>query len=237
MATRPAFWVDNSVLPREEFFDFTFHNGFSISQKQRSIRELHNAIKKRYPDKKILEISRKSELDIGRSLSAFNLKYMHANKAYSLENIFQSSKVFNDGGPYRDLLYMSAKDAKTDPRIKIDPKTTPLRHLIRFDFEGETWDLEPKTAFYDWIYIKALSQHSDLIEQLLTFDCFTDIEFNPQKSLNCQARSAALFVSLYKKKILEKALKDKSSYLSLLHQVSVLIQKSEQQIYKQGSLL
>lgn len=31
---------------------------------------------------------------------------------------------------------------------------------------------------------------------LLEYDGFTDIEFNPQKSLNCQAKAAALYVSL-----------------------------------------
>ena len=31
-----------------------------------------------------------------------------------------------------------------------------------------------------------------MLEQLDQYDCFTDIEFNPKKSLACQARSAAL---------------------------------------------
>jgi hypothetical protein len=35
---------------------------------------------------------------------------------------------------------------------------------------------------------------------------FTDIEFNPQRSINCQARSAALFLSLMKRGDLESAL-------------------------------
>ena len=32
---------------------------------------------------------------------------------------------------------------------------------------------------------------------------FTDIEFNPEKSLNCQAYSAALYSSMVKNKILD----------------------------------
>lgn len=46
------------------------------------------------------------------------------------------------------------------------------------------------------IYINALIQNSDLAEQLMQYRAFTDIAFNPAKSFNCQARSAALFVSL-----------------------------------------
>ena len=37
-----------------------------------------------------------------------------------------------------------------------------------------------------------------MIEELIDYDAFTDIEFNPQKSINCQAKSAALFVGLVK---------------------------------------
>ena len=33
-------------------------------------------------------------------------------------------------------------------------------------------------------------------ERVLEYAGFTDIEFNPKKSLNCQARSCALYVAL-----------------------------------------
>ena len=35
------------------------------------------------------------------------------------------------------------------------------------------------------------------MDELLTYRAFTDIEFNPDKSFNCQARSCALLVSLH----------------------------------------
>ena len=60
------------------------------------------------------------------------------------------------------------------------------------------WPLEPKTMFYDYIYIKSLVSNKSLCEKLLNFDTFTDIEFNPKKSFNCQARSVAICVSLLK---------------------------------------
>ena len=37
---------------------------------------------------------------------------------------------------------------------------------------------------------------------MLQYQAFTDIEFNPEKSLNCQAYSAALYLSMIKNNIL-----------------------------------
>lgn len=215
MATRPAFIsIKTEILPKEEYFDFVFHTGFHISQKQRSIDELHNAILKLHPGKKILEISSKSKQGLGIELSAFNLKYPIGDKFYAVENIFQSSKVLNTGGPYKDLLEKSPKDAKRDPRIKIDAKLGT--YLKCFYFENIKWDLSPKTAFYDWIYLKALCYNKKLGKELLNYDCFTDIEFNPKKSINCQAKSAALFVSLSRQNLLEKALNSREEFLKII---------------------
>ena len=122
---------------------------------------------------------------------------------------FQSSKVFEHGGPYLDLLEGTSIDAKRDPRLNSSGQ------LTKFSFFGEDWELLPRTAFYDWLYISALAQQDDLTEAIVAFDGFSDIEFNPKKSINCQARSAAMFVSLMKQNLLEKALDDKDLFLSL----------------------
>ena len=45
---------------------------------------------------------------------------------------------------------------------------------------------------------------------------FTDIEFNPRRSINCQARSAALFLSLMKRGALDAALQSPSSFIQAL---------------------
>ena len=62
------------------------------------------------------------------------------------------------------------------------------------------WPLTPKTAFYDWLYVRALRElaRSDgqIDRSLRRYQAFTDIEFNPAKSVNCQARSCALYVAL-----------------------------------------
>ena len=49
----------------------------------------------------------------------------------------------------------------------------------------------------------------------MEFDAFTDIEFNPNKSLNCQARAAALFVAMKKLGRLE-ACREFQSFLTAI---------------------
>ena len=93
--------------------------------------------------------------------------------------------------------------------------------ITGFDFQGELWDNEPKTAFYDWLYINAVNQKLDndtefLFENISGYTAFTDIEFNPKKSLNCQARSCAVFVSLVRKNLLSIALESRESFLDIL---------------------
>jgi hypothetical protein len=48
------------------------------------------------------------------------------------------------------------------------------------------------------------------------FRAFSDIAFNPEKSLNCQARSAAVFVALSERGLLAQATRDKESYLAIV---------------------
>jgi ketosteroid isomerase-like protein len=45
---------------------------------------------------------------------------------------------------------------------------------------------------------------------------FSDIEINPKKSINCQARSVALYVSLRNKDLLVEALSGKAAFVGLL---------------------
>lgn len=210
MASRICFisTPSEASIYKELEIEFEYFTGFALSQKQRSINSMHKSINKMYSELKVLEISTKSTNPLGVSLSAFNLKFYDkvTNKEYPLENIFQSSKVFEKGGPYRDLLNVHPKDAKRDERLKTSGE------LTYFNYHGTIWDNEPKTMFYDWIYISALSRHEQLTKEILEYDTFTDIEFNHKKSINCQARAAAIFVSLSKLGKLEEALKDKDIF-------------------------
>lgn len=183
MAERPAYFVSNGKISVKNF-SFEWFSGFSVSQKQKSIESLHGEILKNNSVANPLEISTKSKNPLGVKLSAFNLKLNN----YTLENIFQSSKVFTGGGAYRDLLGISPKDAKRDPRLKNSGA------LKSFDYNGEIFPLFPKTLFYDYIYIKAVKNSlSDAeIQEIKKYTHFTDIEFNPAKSINTQAKSVAI---------------------------------------------
>ena len=206
MAIRPFFMISDSEIFKEDNCEFTFYTGFALSQKQKSIESLHKQILKKYSNAKILEVSRKSENPLGIALSAFNLTLPINNNEYPVENIFQSSKVFSNGGPYQDLLYVHPREAKRDERLKNSGK------LISFELNSNIWEIEPKTLFYDWLYTHALYRNKRLTNEIIQYDTFTDIEFNPNKSFNCQARSVAIFVSLYKKGIIEAYLRDKNLF-------------------------
>lgn len=216
MATRtvyiPGLNSAQLVIPIE--IEFQWFPGFSISQKQKSIAALHAAAAKRNITR-VLEISSKSPDQLGVELSAFNLQLpMRDARCTSVENVFQSCKVFESGGPYLDLLGVSAKEAKTDPRLR---NSGPLHG---FCLAENDWPLQPVTAFYDWLYLTALKSAPDLATQLLGYDGFSDIEFNPNRSLNCQAASAALFVSLVKRGEFDATMQNQQSFLARMNKIA-----------------
>ena len=230
MAIRPVFVVDegkNSLI-KEMNIEFEFHNGMAISQKQKSIRSLHEAAKDAGVEN-ILEVSTKSETELGNRLSAFNLSYFsnQMNKRISLEAAFQGSKVFEKDGPHTDLYTKEPFEIKKDERIDRE------KRIIGFEFEGIKWQTEPKTAFYDWIYLKAVKSNIEdlnntIYEKILNYTAFTDIEFNPKKSINCQARSCALYVSLVKNELLDIALESEEAFLEIISKDSFYkIEKKE----------
>lgn len=180
-------------------------------QSQKSIDSLHKAGEE-IGISPILEISSKSKDELGVSLSAFNLSFTTKKykKTLSVETAFQGSKVFERGGPYSDLYDKTSREAKKDLRLK------ESGNLIHFKFFGETFDLRPTTLFYDWVYINALRQSEELSSQVLKYNGFTDIVFNPDRSLNCQAYSAALYVSLCRSSKLDDALASRQSFLEIL---------------------
>lgn len=215
MAVRPVFFVstEDNFSVRAEDVEFKWFPGMSLAQRQHSARSLAESVRKKHPRKKILEVSRMSDNDLGVKLSAFNLIYPVGNETAGrpVECVFQSSKVFRDGGPYRDLIAKSPKDAKTDPRLKASGP------LLEFNIEGEKWPNQPLTAFYDWIYMLALRASPKIADDVSNYDVFTDIAFNPQKSFSCQAQTVALFVSLCKNGIVDQVLSSREAYLSYLN--------------------
>ncbi len=193
MAERPIFIaLDHAPYVRVFQASFTWAGGFALSQKRKNVNSMHEAFRAAFPGKRILEISSASETPCGTAASAFHLKMRvpSLSEPVAVENVFQSSKVFTGGGPYTDLLGVPPKDAKRDERLRGSGS------LLRFSFAGTDYPTKPETAFYDYIYISALFENEALAETLAGYDAFTDVAFNPERSLNCQARSAALFTGL-----------------------------------------
>lgn len=235
MALRPIFipTPGAETLVETKTIDFKWFPGMSVAQKQRSVDSLQAAAQDSMPSlSRILEVSSKSRDELGVALSAFNLSFTTRkyNLTMSVECAFQGSKVFEHGGPFKDLFQKTSREAKLDERIKSSGK------LKKFSFFNMDWGLEPRTAFYDWLYINALiKQPSSVVEEIVSYSAFTDIEFNPDKSINCQAYSIALFVSLYKQNLLDKAIRSKESFLSTVR--SALISNSSQNEALQGDML
>lgn len=202
MAVRPVFLVNE----RSPFYsvwncEFTYNSGFSAVQKQKNITEIHRSFEDVFSGKRILEISSKSMQDLGVKLSAFNLtKFVpKLGRSVPVECVYQAGKVFAGNAMYDDLLEATPRDAKRDERL------TSSGRIVAFSFDGSEYPTEPKNAFYDYIYINALLEHEELLAELLEYDAFTDIEFNPEKSINCQARAAAVLISLARRGELDRA--------------------------------
>lgn len=211
MAERPVFipFTEGSRLVKEVSVDFAWNPGLAPIQKKKNISALHSAAS-RLGISPLLEVSTKSELDLGLKLSAFNLQVeLDEGQRIPLECAFQGSKTFENGGPYTDIFWGTSREARKDYRLR---ESGPLRS---FKFEGIEFPLVPKTAFYDWLYCRALRPLS-YADELRQFAGFTDIEFNPEKSINCQARSCALFVALEKRGLLQTALKSPSSFIDAI---------------------
>lgn len=215
MATRPIFH-SLSHFPFCEIIntDFIYHSGFSVSQKQKCINSLHESYSKQFAQRKIIDISSKSTSSLGAELSAFNLMIPTKKHTFSVECAFQSSKVFEKGGPYTDLILKTSKEAKKDPRLKESGK------LIAFKYFKTEYPLEPKDYFYNWIYINALHLNKELANKILEYDSFSDIEFNPQKSINCQAKAAAIYVGLSNAGKIDNALESHEHFLNVVYKTS-----------------
>jgi hypothetical protein len=215
MAERPIFvpTPDSPELVKEIFFSLTWHSGFAAVQKEKNIQGLHGAAAAA-GFSPLLEVSTKSGNKRGRHMSAFHMKVeVHGCGRIPLELAFQGSKVFERGGPYTDLYLKGEKEvgeAKRDLRLK---ESGSLRG---FRFNGIDFPVEPKTVFYDWLYCSFLLGYRDWAPKLYAYAGFTDIEFNPHRSINCQARSAALFVSLMKRDQLDDALRSPSDFIRVL---------------------
>ena len=215
---RPVFMprVNSDNLVKTDMVRFERHVGFASRQKKKSITDMHQVIRKKYGFNQVLELSSKSGNKLSFPLSPLSLKLTDEQDGgqYSVENIYQASKVFEHGGPYLDLLTAPPRQAKKDERL------TTSGELIGYNYFGMEWSLEPVTAFYDWLYVNALQQNPQLHEQVLQYQAFTDLEFNHKKSVHCAAYALAMFVALHKRDLLDN-IADPMVFYDLYHEFKV----------------
>lgn len=219
MSVRPVFIpsLQGKSLVRVEPVEFKWHSGLSLSQKRRSVDALHSSARCSLNISRILEVSTKSTDPAGVALSAMNLQFVTARKKASMfvESAYQGSKVFEQGGPFVDIRLLPGKEARKDERLHNSGR------LIGFRFSDD-WSLSPPNAFYIWLYINALRQNHDRMSGMfIDNEAFTDIEFNPSRSVSCQAHALALYVALYRRRMLDEAISSKQRFMSMLSEFDV----------------
>jgi len=219
MAKRPLF-LPNLSFPffRKIEVEFDWHPGFSLVQKQKSLVSLHQEAKVELGDINLLEVSSKSLNKLGHQLSAFNLPahttdMFYNNKGpFSLETVFQTSKVFKPNLRCTDLIGLDELEIRNKVRLRQKDE------LSHFKLEDEKWSLQPTGAFYNYLYIRSLFRHQKLCYSLEKYEGFTDIEFNPTKSFNCQAESVSQFLGMKRSGIdLEDALSSQNKFLKTVY--------------------
>lgn len=181
MATR-RFWTIQNGKIATGYIDFKWESGCSIVQKRRSCENLHVELNYHLGFKP-LDISSASTTELGKSLSAFNLKW----KEVPLECWYQGSRVYKNAGVQHQLYNVDSMTAK-----KTAQKLNAQDEFIGFNLLGIDFPVKPKTLFYDWIYINALIASKGRELDLEQYDCFTDV----QAVMNidaCQARSVCMY--------------------------------------------
>jgi len=197
MAER-SFFVPKHSPPyfEEKTVSFEYFPGFALSQQQKSIHSMHQAIGISWGINKVLEVSTKSDSLTGVSLSAFSLKLDHQGHSVTVESVYQSSKTFTNGGPFLDIAWKSSLDAKRDERLNSSGA------LLHFEYDGIVWPLVSSPNFYDFLYVSALVK-SRFASEVHDYKAFSDFAYSSSigklkkgRSWNCQARSLAIFSSI-----------------------------------------
>jgi hypothetical protein len=66
---------------------------------------------------------------------------------------------------------------------------------------------------YDWLYVNSILTNRRITDRIREFNAFTDIEFNPEKSKNCQAHSVAMAVGVLRAGIDQTIPIDRETFL------------------------
>ena len=217
MAVRSMF-VGVPVHPFYEQIDVSidWFGGFALSQKRKCEIGLHMNFNAAYPNIRALEVSSSSLMSLGARLSARNLSKRTLRGVSSVESSFQSSRIYSDGnqtvGPFPKYLFLPGKECKA-----LVKQASLGMHSYQYYFDGMTFYAPNHhiSLFYDFLYLNALlePENQEVKNELLSSDymAFSDLA---TKSLNCQARSAAIFRGLVMAGLIDEV-KDYETYHKL----------------------
>lgn len=201
---------EGEALVAECPIEFKWVPGQAISRQRMSRQSLHEAaIAAGFPTP-ILDISTYSGAELGVALTAFNLP---SKWGVPLECVYQSSKVFEHGGPFLDLRHSDPSKAKRDPRLQ---GSGPL---VGYELDGERWPPTPPSYFYAWLYLNALVAQPQMAEHLTAFGSFTDLGYAPKNQYDeptCSAEAAVLYAALSRRGTADKVLSSRKALLALL---------------------
>lgn len=148
MATRTVFYVNEKNEFVKSNIYFKWNPGFSEAQTRKNVDAVHKGFLKQHPGAKILEVSSSATDPNAIKASAFNLQVRTTHGNFTVEQVFQAGKVFKKNGIQNRLLTYSPQQAK-----KIIKQINANDQLVGFEEFGSKFPLEPKTYFYNWIYI------------------------------------------------------------------------------------
>lgn len=215
MAIRPVFIACPEKGAYSVPVEFKWHGGQTMEDKQINAENLRSAAETQI-GQRVLEVSTRGRDDHGRALSAMNMSIVLINAGQpftvNLEAFYQASKVFERGGPHRDLLMRSAFEAKIDPRLKESGTLKGFKAIGRFFPAEEVGD-----TYYNWLYAMSLMRSPRaLIDVVAGWNAFTDIAFNPEKGLASQAKACAICNRLIAMDKLDETIKDYDVFALLL---------------------
>ena len=140
---------------------------------------------------RVLEISSRSQDQLGQRLSAMHLRAAgpDGDRGLPVESVYQAAKCYGAGGP-DERPSRNGFDAKRHDRER--QSAGPLRG---FHHRGTFWPAASGSAFYDRLWIQAAAA-AGARGELTRYDAYTDQFHRPGRTLACQARSAAMLVGL-----------------------------------------
>lgn len=167
---------------------------WSNGSKHQNIQAILDTFHDVYPEVPALEVSLASSQPEGVAAAAMKLP-LHLEELgqdVPVGIVYEASKVFENGGPYTDLLQCSRQKVQKDARLQQSGRCTGYR------LEGAEFSAEPHPyAFFNWLYGCALRQAPEKAEGVLKFGAFSDLNLGSSKmDRNSPARAAAVYAGL-----------------------------------------